>query len=135
LPVRADEKDGHNHAAKGGPQGGRLLESTSPKAEFLVGKDRKITINFYDQDLKPVAAGTQTVVVHTEPDSGKKTLEFEKKEKTLVSKEPLPAGEGYNVVVQFRSAPGAKPENFRFKLDLYTCAECQRAEYACICGH
>jgi hypothetical protein len=135
LPAAAAEKDEHNHAAKGGPQGGRLLEATSPQAELVVGKDRTVTIHFYDLDRKPVAAGTQTVVVHAEPDSGKKTIEFEKKDKSLVSKSPLPAGEGYNVVVQLRSAPGAKPKNFRIKLDLHTCAECQLAEYACICGH
>ena len=50
-------------------------------------------------------------------------------------KTKLPDGEGYNLVVQFKQTAEAKPQNFRFKLDLHTCGECKRAEYACICGH
>ena len=26
-------------------------------------------------------------------------------------------------------------QNLRFKLDMHTCGECKRAEYACICDH
>jgi hypothetical protein len=37
--------------------------------------------------------------------------------------------------VQFKQSATAKPQNFRFKLDLSTCGECQRLEYACTCGH
>ena len=53
----------------------------------------------------------------------------------FVSKSPLPEGDGYNLVVQFKEKSDAKPQNFRFKLDMHTCGECQRAEYACICQH
>ena len=52
-----------------------------------------------------------------------------------MSKTKLPEGDGYNVVVQFKQTAEAKPQNFRFKLDLATCGECKRAEYACSCGH
>ncbi len=38
----------------GGPKGGRFIEKTEPKAEFLVEKDHGVTINFYDAALKPV---------------------------------------------------------------------------------
>ena len=62
----------------GGPKGGRLLEKTDPKAEFL-------------------------------------------------------KGDGYNIVVQFKPTPSAKPQNIRFKLETHTCAGCNRAEYGCIC--
>jgi len=120
---------------EGGPKGGRLLDQTSPKAEFYVEKDRTVTIAFYDANLKPVPAADQTVRVIADAKTGKTTLEFEKKGDVLVSKAKLPEGEGYNVVVQFKQAAEAKPQNFRFKADLHTCGECKRAEYACTCNH
>ena len=118
-----------------GPKGGRLLEKTEPRAEFFLEKDHTVTITFYDSALKPVAAAGQTLTVIADAKGGKATVEFEKKGDVLVSKTKLPEGGGYNVVVQFKPTADAKPQNFRFKLDLGTCGECKRAEYACICGH
>ena len=115
-----------------GPSGGRLLEKTEPRAEFFMEKDRTVRITFYDASLKPVAAAAQTVTVIAD---GKTKLEFEKKGDVLVSKTKLPEGDGYSVVVQFKASAEARPQNFRFKLELYTCGGCQRAEYACTCGH
>jgi hypothetical protein len=131
LPSLAEEK--HTHKAT--PKGGRLLDKTEPHAEFVVEKDHSVTINFYSDDMKPVATTTQSVTVIADAKSGKATLEFEKKGDSLVSKTKLPEGDGYNVVVQFKQTADAKPQNFRFKLDTHTCGECKRAEYACICGH
>jgi hypothetical protein len=119
----------------GGPKGGRLLERTEPKAEFHVEKDRTVTITFYDAALKPVPAASQSLAVVADGKDGKAKVEFEKKGDVLVSKSRLPEGDGYNVVVQFRQAPDARPQNFRFKLDLSVCSGCQRLEYACTCGH
>lgn len=118
-----------------GPKGGRLLEKTDPQAEFHVEKDRAITITFYDQALKPVPAAAQSVSVIAEAKEGKTKLEFEKQGDVLVSKSKLPAGDGYNLVVQLKSNADAKLQNYRFKLDLANCGGCNRAEYACICGH
>ena len=132
LNIDAAEKD-HQHKAT--PKGGRLLDKTEPHAEFVVEKDRTVTINFYNHDMKPVAASTQTVTVIADAKGGKSTLEFEKKGDSLVSKTKLPEGDGYNVVVQFKQTAESKPQNLRFKLDMHTCGECKRAEYACICGH
>ena len=123
------------HDQKVTPKGGRLLEKTEPHAEFVVEKDRSVTINFYDEKMKPVPAADQTVTVIADAKTGKATLEFEKKGDTLVSKTKLPEGDGYNVVVQFKAKPDAKVQNLRFKLDMHTCGECKRAEYACICEH
>lgn len=125
----ADKKD------LAGPKGGRLLEKTEPKAEFFLEKDHTVTITFYDAALKPVAVGTQTVTVIADTNGGKATVEFETKGDVLVSKTKLPEGDGYNIVVQFKPTPDAKPQNSRFKLDTHTCGGCKRAEYACICGH
>ena len=131
----ATAADKHDHAHKGTPKGGRLLDKTEPLAEFVVEKDRSVAINFYNEEMKPVAATTQAVTVIADAKSGKETLQFEKKGDSLVSKSKLPEGEGYNVVVQFKQTAEAKPVNLRFKLDMHTCGECKRAEYACTCGH
>ena len=133
FTTTAADKDGHKHKAT--PKGGRLLEKTEPHAEFVVEKDRSVTINFYNEEMKPVAATTQTVTAIADAKSGKATLQFEKKGDSLVSKTKLPEGEGYNVVVQFKQTAEAKPQNLRFKLDMHICGECKRAEYACICDH
>jgi len=119
----------------GGPKGGRLLEKTDPKAEFFVEKDHTATITFYDAALKPVPVGGQSVTVIADAKGGRKTVEFEKKGDSLVSRTKLPEGDGYNVVMQFKQTAEARPQNFRFKLDMHTCGECKRAEYACICDH
>ena len=132
ITTVAAEKD-HKHLAT--PKGGRLLDKTEPHAEFVVEKDRTVTVNFYNEEMKPVAATTQNVTVQADAKDGKAKLEFEKKGDSLVSKTKLPEGDGYNVVVQFKQTAEAKPQNFRFKLDMHTCGECKRAEYACICDH
>ena len=132
FTAAAAEKD-HKHKAT--PKGGRLLDKTEPHAEFVAEKDRTVTINFYNEEMKPVAATTQSVTVQADAKDGKAKLEFEKKGDSLVSKTKLPEGDGYNVVVQFKQTAEAKPQNFRFKLDMHTCGECKRAEYACICEH
>ena len=118
-----------------GPNGGRLLEKTSPKAEFLVEKDRNVKISFFDAALKPVAVASQHVTVIADAKGGKIKLEFEKKSDVLVSKSKLPEGDGYPVVVQFKQDAEAKAQNFRFGLELHNCGGCKRAEYACTCGH
>ncbi|HEY0862518.1 MAG TPA: hypothetical protein VGD97_00295 [Lacunisphaera sp.] len=126
----------HADKVAGGPKGGRLLESTPLKAEFFVTADRKVEITFYDAGLKPAAPGAQTVAVTAEPAAGRTPLELAPTATGFVSQGTLPAGEPYRVVVQVRTAPAAKPQNFRLDLNLATCGECQRAEYACICeGH
>lgn len=123
------------HAHLAGPKGGRILDKTTPHAEFVIEKDRSVTINFYNAELKSVAVTTQVVTVIATAKNAKTTIEFEKKGDALVSKTKLPDGEGYNLVVQFKQTAEAKPQNFRLKLDLHTCGGCKRAEYACICGH
>ena len=117
----------------GGPKGGRLLEKTEPRAEFIVEKDHTVSITFYDSALKPVPATAQTVTVIADAKDGKAKMEFERKGDALVSKTKMPEGDGYNVVVQFKQTAEAKPQNFRFKLDLGICGACKRAEYACTC--
>jgi hypothetical protein len=134
-PLAMVAADKHDHAHKATPKGGRLLDKTEPHAEFVVEKDRSISIHFYDEEMKPVPATTQSVSVIADAKSGKATLQFEKKGDSVASKTKLPEGDGYNVVVQIRQTPDARPLNLRFKLDMTACGECNRAEYACICDH
>lgn len=118
-----------------GPKGGKLLENASPRAEFFIEKDNRVTVTFYDEKLKPVPVAAQVIAITAEPASGKVKLELEKKGDVLVSKEPLPKGDGYNIVVQVKATAEARPQNFRLKFDLHVCGECKRKEYACICDH
>ncbi len=132
--VSAEESHGHDHAVVGGPKGGRLLEHTEPQAEFFLEKNRAAVISFYDKDMKPVPAESQTVVVIADKDGSKTKIDFEKQGDVLISKEPLPESSP-NLVVQFKQTADAKPANFRFALEEGICGECKRSEYACICEH
>jgi hypothetical protein len=123
----------HAETIVAGPKGGRLLDAEPLKAEFFVTPDRKVEITFYDAALKPTAPGAQTVAVIAEPAGGKTKLEMEKTATGFVSKTALPAGDPYRVVVQARASADAKPKNFRVDLNLTTCGECQKTEYACVC--
>jgi hypothetical protein len=126
-PALADAK------VKAGPRKGRILELEGVNAEFFVEKDRTISIAFYDAAGKKQAAAAQVIIATAEAPGAKTKLEFEKKGDLLVSKAPLPAGEGYQVVVQAKTSADAKPKNFRIKLETHICKGCSNAEYACTC--
>src|SRR5687768_16336538 len=68
-----------------GPKGGRILEKTTPKAEFFVEKDRTVSLRFYDAAMKPVPAAEQNATVIADTKTGKQKIEFEKKGDALVS--------------------------------------------------
>ena len=118
---------------KAGPRKGRILEMDKQNAEFFVEKDRTISIAFYDAAGKQQPAADQVITATAEAPKGKAKLEFEKKGDLLVSKTPLPEGEGYQVVVQAKATADAKPKNFRVKLQTHICKECSNPEYACTC--
>jgi hypothetical protein len=126
-PALADAK------VKAGPRHGRILELDGVNAEFFVEKDRTISIAFYDAAGKKQAAAAEVIIATAEAPSGKAKLEFEKKGELLVSKAPLPAGEGYQVVVQAKTSADGKPKNFRLKLETHECDKCHNPEYACTC--
>lgn len=126
----------HAGAVAQGPTGGKLLDNSPPRAEFFVNAERRVEIRFFDAELKAVPVAAQVVKVIAEAPSGKTTLTLEGKDGMLASAAALPEGDGYNVVVQIRATPDAKPQNFRVALHLETCGGCQRPEYACTCeGH
>ncbi len=127
TPALADAK------VKAGPRKGRILELDGVNAEFLVEKDRTVSIAFYDAAGKKQPAAAQVIVATAEAPGAKTKLEFEKKGDLLVSKAPLPAGEGYQVVVQAKTTADAKAKNFRIKLELHICKGCSLPEYTCTC--
>jgi hypothetical protein len=126
-PALADAK------IKAGPRKGRILELDGQNAEFFVEKNRTVSIAFYDAAGKQQAPARQVVNATAETKGGKARLEFEKKGELLVSKTPLPEGEGYQVVVQAKTSADAKPKNFRIKLQTEICGPCKNPEYACTC--
>jgi hypothetical protein len=125
--VMADSK------VKAGPRHGRILELDGGNAEFFVEKDRTISIAFYNAAGKQQPAIAQVITATAEAPGGKTKLEFEKKGDLLVSKAPLPAGDGYQVVVQAKATAEAKAKNFRIPLIMSECGKCHNPEYACIC--
>lgn len=120
---------------KAGPRGGKLLDNGSPRAEVLIEKDRTLSIAFYDDAGKQVLPVGQIVIATAEAPTGKVKIEFEKKGELLVTKSPLPDGEGYNIVLQVRKESAAKPHNFRISYNMHICGECNHPEYACTCEH
>lgn len=117
-----------------GPKGGRILTTEAPHAEFFVNQERYVVMSFYDKNLKPLDLSGQVVVATAEAPTGKAKLEFAPAKGSLVSKTPLPPGDDYTVVVQIRENAGARPQNHRILFHDELCAECKRAEYACICS-
>ena len=130
FPAMADDEAKEVEAGK---RGGRLLATEIPRPEFFVEKDHTVSVKFYDKDGNVVAPADQKVTVIA---SGKekKKLELEKKDDALVSAEPLPEGDGYNLVVQVRADSEARPNNFRFLFLNHICGgTCGNPEYACTC--
>ncbi len=125
---------GHENAV-GGPNGGRLLIKLEPHAELLVREDRRIQIIFLDEQDKPVPVANQSVTVTTGSRLSPTTLAFERSGDVLVSTRPLPEGNNLPAVVQIRVTPDAPAVVERFNLNLATCPDCKRHEYACICDH
>lgn len=124
-----------NAEVKAGPRKGLILEIPGKNAEFFVDQERKVSIAFYDAAMKPVAPASEVITAIAEAPSGKVKMEFERKSDNLVSKNPLPEGDGYQVVVQIKPSADAKAKNFRVKFLSHICGECQNPEYACTCAH
>lgn len=116
-----------------GPKGGRIVTTDAPHVEFFVRDDRTVEITFYDNELAPTSVADRRVTAIAEAQAGRKKLEFSETNGALISTEPLPAGDGYTVVVQVRESATARPKNYRVVLHDEMCAECRRAEYACTC--
>ena len=126
----------HNEKKKvAGPNGGRIITTVEPRAEFFVMPDRKVQITFLDKAGKAVPSADQVVTVTAGERMSPTTLTFSKTGNTLVSNAALPKGGEVPTVVQIKPTPGAKTVTEKFNVDLSKCGECKLAEYACICAH
>ncbi|MDD2942368.1 MAG: hypothetical protein PHC51_05300 [bacterium] len=117
-------------------KGGRFLEMDGLTAEFFIEKDHYVSLTFHNDKLERVPVTSQVATLTADAPSGKKKIEFETKGGSLFSKEPLPEGHGYNLIVQLKHGAASKPKNFRIPFETSLCRECGKAEYACSCeGH
>ena len=131
----AEDKHDHEHAAKAGPTGGKLITEVEPHVEFLVTKDKKVEIRFIDDDNKVVAPAEQVISVTLGERSKPTKLTFTKDGNKLVSDKVVPEGNDYPTVVQIKTDAKAKAVNARFNLNMTKCPTCANAEYACTCEH
>jgi hypothetical protein len=126
----------HSHEKKEpGPNGGRILTSIEPHAEFLVTADRKVQITFVDDNGKAIAPAEQAVTVTTGERSAPVKMTFAKTETAFLSEQTVPEGNNFPVVVRIKTNPDAKAIVEKFTLNLSICPDCKYAEYACICSH
>lgn len=126
----------HSHEKKDpGPNGGRILTSIEPHAEFFVTADRKVQITFVDDAFKAIPPAAQVVTVTTGDRSAPVKMSFTKTENAFLSEQAVPEGNNFPVVVQIKTSPDAKATVEKFTLNLSNCPDCKYAEYACICSH
>ena len=117
------------------PNGGRIIDTVEPHAEFLITKDKKVEVRFLDDAGKVVAPAAQTVTVTMGDRSAPTKLAFTKDGDKLVSDKVIPEGKELPVVVQIKTTPEAKFVAAKFNLNLAKCSTCEHAEYACTCAH
>ena len=117
------------------PNGGRIIDTVTPNAEFLITKDKKVEVRFLDDAGKVVAPAAQTVTVTMGDRSAPTKLAFTKDGDKLVSDKVIPEGKELPVVVQIKTTPEAKSVAAKFNLNLAKCSTCEHAEYACTCAH
>lgn len=117
------------------PNGGRIIDSVEPHAEFLVTLEKKIEIRFLDDAGKVIAPAAQVVTVTMGDRANPTKLAFTKDVDKLVSDKTIPDGKELPVVVQIKTAPDAKSATAKFTLNLAKCSTCEHAEYACACAH
>lgn len=128
---------GHSHGPKiTGPNKGRVLAQLEPHAEFFVTADRKVRLTFVDDTGKPVAvpAGLTATLI-TGDRAAPTTLAFAADGDTLLSSVALPEGKSLPGILRVKTSADAAPITVRFQINLATCGECDRPEYACVCAH
>ena len=112
------------------------MENVEPHLEFLVNEDRTVQIAALSEDLKKtVPLAEQTVSIIGGDRANPTKLELEKKGDVLVSKNTLPDGNDFPVVIQIKTTPDAANSVVKFNLNLEDCPTCDNKEYACECAH
>ena len=117
------------------PNGGRIISTIDPHAEFLLTKDQKLEIRFLDATGKVIAPAAQTASVTMGDRAAPTKLTFTKDGDKLVSDLTIPDGDSLPVVLQIKVTPDTKVVSTKFNLNLAKCPECKLTEYACACDH
>ncbi len=117
------------------PNGGRIIDTVTPQAEFLVTPDKKVEVRFLDDAGKVIAPAAQVVTVTMGDRAAPTKLAFAKDGDKLVSDKAVPEGKDLPVVLQIKTTPDAKAITAKFNLNMSTCPECKLSEYACACDH
>lgn len=125
----------HEPAKIGGPNGGRILENVTPKAEFWLRPDQKIQVTFLDSTLTPIPAESQIASLIGGDRSTPISLSFAKEGGALVSEKAFTGANGSPVVLSLQETPSAQPILAKFNLNTANCPSCSYQEYACVCGH
>lgn len=142
--VMADEKHSHAHAKsttevhdhqhEKAPNGGRIIHSVDPHAEFLFTAERTVEIRFL-KDGAVIAPSGQSVTLIGGDRAKPTRLSFAVDGDKLVSSGPLPEGDNLPIILQIKTSADAKAVMERFTLNLAKCPECKLLEYACVCEH
>ena len=117
------------------PNGGRIINTVTPNAEFLVTPEKKVEVRFLDAAGKVIAPAAQVVTVTMGDRAAPTKLAFAKDGDKLVSDKVIPEGKELPVVLQIKTTPDAKAVTAKFNLNLSICPTCKNAEYACTCDH
>ena len=137
----ADEHKDHDHANHSkkvaGPNGGRIITTVDPHAEFFVTEDRKVRITFLGENNKAIAVAAQfvSIVCGDRSNPTNLTLVKEADGLSLLSSGTLPADKSFPAIVTFKATPDATPVFARFTVNLADCPTCKYKEYACTCDH
>ena len=136
LALAADRNHGHDHANEAkheqadhddhghGPSGGEIIRSEAGFAfEIRVDQDRRARVVFLDRENKAVALGTRTISGIAGERSAPTRLTFKRgtgaEADTLISDQPLPAGDHVPLILTIKTAPEAKAVTERFELHLH----------------
>ena len=117
------------------PNGGRIVDTVTPHAEFLVTPEKKVEIRFVDDTGKVVAPADQVVTVTMGDRAAPTKLAFTKDGDKLVSDKTIPEGKELPVVLQIKVTANSKAVSEKFSLNMAKCPTCSNAEYACSCDH
>jgi len=136
--AKPDAHAGHDHAKKvAGPNGGKIITTVEPHAEFFVTADRKVRVTFLSDDNKAVAVATQSVSIVCGDRSNPTMLTLVKEAdgNSLLSTGTLPAGNNFPTIVTLKTTPDAALVRAKLILNLSDCPTCKYKEYACTCDH
>lgn len=122
-------------STQAGPNGGRILTSIEPQAEFFVTADRYAQITFLDDKGAIVPPAEQTASLLGGDRSNPVRLSFSATASNLQSLEPLPEVPNMPIILTLQVTPESESIRERFYLNQHICGGCGHEEYACTCGH